>query len=210
MEAVRLPRPAGAVRPAGLIGGRTRSSREARDCRSRRIPTSKQAGDDAAAKFLTAAKAGNPPDLIQAEYQMLPSFVAADAVADLAAGTAQVKGEFGEGIWGLVTLGTDGVYAIPQDGGPMMLYYRKDLFEKFGVKVPQTWDEYAEAARRVHKADPKVYLGTFSSKDPGSFAGLAQQVDAQWWSIQGESWKVAIDDDATKILPTRLIVRESA
>ncbi|GAA1294619.1 sugar ABC transporter substrate-binding protein [Planotetraspora silvatica] len=163
------------------------------------VSVSKQAGgDDAAAKFLTAAKAGNPPDLIQAEYQMLPSFVAADAVADLTAGTTQVKGEFGEGIWGLVTLGTDVVYAIPQDSGPMMLYYRKDLFDKYGVQVPQTWDEYAEAARKVHKADPKVYLGTFSSKDPGSFAGLAQQAGAQWWSIQGESWKVAIDDDATK------------
>ncbi len=48
------------------------------------VTVSKQAGgDDAAAKFLTAAKAGNPPDLVQAEYQMLPSFVAADAVADI-------------------------------------------------------------------------------------------------------------------------------
>ncbi|WP_182902591.1 ABC transporter substrate-binding protein [Microbispora sp. H10830] len=163
------------------------------------VTVSKQAGgDDAAAKFLTAAKAGNPPDLVQAEYQMLPSFVAADAVADLKAETAQAKAEFGEGIWGLVTLGTDAVYAVPQDSGPMMLYYRKDLFEKYGIEVPKTWDEYAEAARTVHKKDPKVFLGTFSSKDPGSFAGLAQQAGAQWWSISGDAWKVAIDDEPTK------------
>lgn len=64
-----------------------------------RVTVSKQAGgDDAAAKFLTAAKAGNPPDLVQAEYQMLPSFVAADAVADIKAEAEQVKGEFGDGI----------------------------------------------------------------------------------------------------------------
>ncbi|KAB8183136.1 ABC transporter substrate-binding protein [Microbispora catharanthi] len=163
------------------------------------VTVSKQAGgDDAAAKFLTAAKAGNPPDLVQAEYQMLPSFVAADAVADLKAETAQAKAEFGEGIWGLVTLGTDAVYAVPQDSGPMMLYYRKDLFEKYGIEVPKTWDEYAEAARTVHKKDPKVFLGTFSSKDPGSFAGLAQQAGAQWWSISGDAWKVAINDEPTK------------
>nr|WP_062333461.1 extracellular solute-binding protein [Herbidospora sakaeratensis] len=162
------------------------------------VTVSKQAGgDDAAAKFLTAAKAGNAPDLVQAEYQHLPSFVAADAVADLAADTAAVKGEYAEGLWGLVTLGTEGVYAIPQDSGPMMLYYRKDLFEKYKIDVPKTWDEYAEAARTVHEADPKVYLGSFSSKDPGWFAGLAQQAGAQWWSISGDSWKVGIDDAAT-------------
>ncbi|MBB5130867.1 multiple sugar transport system substrate-binding protein [Thermocatellispora tengchongensis] len=162
------------------------------------VTISKQAGgDDAAAKFLTAAKAGNPPDLVQAEYQMLPSFVAADAVADIKAETAAIKGEFSPGIWGLVTLGTEGVYAVPQDSGPMMLYYRQDLFDKYGIEVPKTWDEYAEAARTVREKDPKVFLGTFSSKDPGSFAGLAQQAGAQWWSISGQSWKVAINDPAT-------------
>ncbi|GAA1512325.1 extracellular solute-binding protein [Sphaerisporangium rubeum] len=164
-----------------------------------KVTVSKQAGgDDASAKFLTAAKAGNPPDLVQAEYQHLPSFVAAGAVADIAAEAGPAKGEFSPGQWGLVTLGTEGAYAIPQDSGPMMLYYRKDLFEKYGIEVPKTWDEYAEAARTVRSKDREVYLGTFSSKDPGAFAGLAQQAGAQWWSISGEAWKVGIDDAATR------------
>ncbi|MEU4696503.1 ABC transporter substrate-binding protein [Nonomuraea dietziae] len=162
------------------------------------VTVSKQAGgDDAAAKFLTAAKAGNPPDLVQAEYQHLPSFIAADAVADLTAAAAPVKAEFSEGVWGQVTLGTDTVYAIPQDSGPMMLFYRKDLFDKYGIAVPKTWQEYAEAARKVHEQDPKVFLGTFSSKDPGAFTGLAQQAGAQWWAIDGESWKVNVADEPT-------------
>jgi multiple sugar transport system substrate-binding protein len=144
------------------------------------VTVSKQAGgDDAAAKFLTAAKAGNPPDLVQAEYQHLPSFIAADAVADLKAETAAIKGEFGEGVWGLVTLGTDAVYAVPQDSGPMMLFYRQDLFDKYGLEVPKTWQEYGDAARALRKKDPKAHLGTFSSKDPGAFTGLAQQAGAQ-------------------------------
>src|SRR5690606_39298619 len=63
------------------------------------VTVSKQAGgDDAAAKFLTAAKAGNPPDLVQAEYQMLPCFVAAEAVADLPEEAASLKGEFSDEI----------------------------------------------------------------------------------------------------------------
>lgn len=103
------------------------------------VTVSKQAGgDEAAAKFLTAAKAGNAPDIVQAEYQMLPSFVAAEAVADLKGEFSKSKGEFSDGIWSLVTLGTDAVYGLPQDSGPMMLYYRTDLFQQYGVTVPKT------------------------------------------------------------------------
>jgi multiple sugar transport system substrate-binding protein len=163
------------------------------------VTVSKQAGgDEAAAKFLTAAKAGNAPDIVQAEYQMLPSFVAADAVADLKTEFSKARAEFSDGIWSLVTLGTDAVYGLPQDSGPMMLYYRTDLFQQYGVAVPQTWQEYATAARAVHAKDPTVYLGGFSSKDPGWFAGLSQQAGANWWGISGDAWKVGINDDASK------------
>ncbi|GAB4051538.1 ABC transporter substrate-binding protein [Catellatospora paridis] len=164
-----------------------------------KVTVSKQAGgDEAAAKFLTAAKAGNAPDLVQAEYQMLPSFVAAEAVADIKGEVAGVRDQFSDGIWNLVTLGTDGVYGLPQDSGPMMFYYRTDLFTKYGIAVPKTWDEYAAAARTVHAKDKTVYLGGFSSKDPGWFAGLSQQAGGQWWSITGEAWKVGINDGPTK------------
>src|SRR5688572_13102898 len=141
-----------------------------------KVTVSKQAGgDDAAAKFLTAAQAGNAPDIVQAEYQMLPSVVAADAVADIKGEVEAVKGQFSDGVWSLVTLGTDGVYGLPQDSGPMMLYYRSDLFQSMNLTPPKTWEEYGAMARQVHAADPTVYLGGFSSKDPGWFAGLSQQ-----------------------------------
>lgn len=167
------------------------------------ITVSKQAGgDEMAAKFLTAAKAGNAPDIAQAEYQMLPSFVAAEAVVDIKDDVSSVKGEFSDGIWSLVTLGTDAVYGLPQDSGPMMLYYRTDLFTEYGITVPKTWDEYAAAARTVHQKDPTVYLGGFSSKDPGWFAGLSQQAGGQWWSINGDAWKVGINDAATTKVAT--------
>ncbi|WP_027345263.1 ABC transporter substrate-binding protein [Hamadaea tsunoensis] len=163
-----------------------------------KVTVSKQSGgDETAAKFLTAAKAGNAPDIIQAEYQMLPSFVAADAVADISGDVGTAKSEFSDGIWKLVTLGTDAVYGLPQDSGPMMLYYRTDLFAKYGIEVPKTWDDYAAAARKVHAADKSVYLGGFSSKDPGWFAGLAQQAGGQWWNVDGQTWKVGINDAAT-------------
>src|SRR5699024_10596449 len=82
---------------------------------------------------------------------------------------------------------------IPQDTGPLQFYYREDVFEDLGLSAPETWEDYAEAARAVHEADPSMYLGTFSSTDPGLFVGLAQQAGASWWELDGERWKVVID-----------------
>ena len=41
------------------------------------------------------------------------------------------------------------VYGVPFRYGVYMLYYRIDLFEKYGVQVPETWDEFLDAAKRI-------------------------------------------------------------
>lgn len=163
------------------------------------VTVSKQAqGDELVTKLLTAAKAGNAPDLFQAEYQMLPTFVSNDAALDISEQVGDLKSEFADGVWQQVTLGTDAVYAIPQDSAPMMLYYRADLFTQYGLTVPTTWDEFATCAAQLRAKDSTKYLTTFSAADPGCFAGLAQQAGASWWGISGESWKVSVNDSATK------------
>jgi multiple sugar transport system substrate-binding protein len=101
-------------------------------------------------------------------------------------------------VWSTITLGTDSVYAIPQDSGPMMLYYRADLFDQMGLTVPTTWDEFAQVAKQVRQKDSKRFLTTFSASDPGWFAGLSQQAGAQWFGVDGDSWKVNVNDAATK------------
>ncbi len=157
-------------------------------------------GDPAITKLLTAIKAGSgAPDLIQAEYQKIPTLVASDALADLAgAGGSELADQFPEGVWDSVTLGGDALYAIPQDTGPMMFYYRDDIFTQLGLTVPTTWEEYAETARALHAADPTKFLGTFSANDAGWFAGLAQQANSEWWSIDGDAWGVGIDEEPTQ------------
>jgi multiple sugar transport system substrate-binding protein len=155
-------------------------------------------GDALVTKLLTSAKAGNPPDLVQVEYQALPTLVSNSVLADISKDAGSVKSKFASGVWQEVTLGSNAVYAIPQDAGPMMLYYRSDLFTQFGLQVPRTWDEFAQTARQVRIKDPSAYLTTFSSTDPGWFAGLSQQAGARWWSTSGTNWKVSINDAATK------------
>ena len=47
------------------------------------------------------------------------------------------------------------VYAIPQDTGPMGLFYRADLFKKYGLTVPTTWAQYLSDAKKLHAATPE-------------------------------------------------------
>ncbi len=162
------------------------------------VASNQAQGDELVTKLLTAAKAGNPPDLAQVEYQALPTLVSNDALADITSQVSSAKDQFASGVWDTVTLGTDAVYAVPQDVGPMMLYYRADEFTRLGLQVPKTWDEFAATARKVRQTSAKQYLTTFSSADPGWFVGLAQQAGASWWSIDGDTWKVSVGDAATK------------
>jgi multiple sugar transport system substrate-binding protein len=163
------------------------------------VTFSKQAGGDAEAqKVLTAAKAHTMPDIIQAEYQEIPTMVSNNVLADISKQANAVKGKFAPGIWNLVTLGGDAVYGLPQDSGPMLFFYRKSLFTKYGLTVPKTWDDYAALAAQVKQKAPNSYLGAFPTVDPGEFAGLAQQAGAKWWSTSGSSWSVGLNDAATK------------
>ena len=48
------------------------------------------------------------------------------------------------------------VYGVPINGNIQVLYYRADLYEKAGLKVPQTWDELVANAAKLHNP-PAVY-----------------------------------------------------
>lgn len=68
-------------------------------------------GDPAVTKLLTAIQAGSgAPDLMQTEYQKIPTLVASDALADISGVVSEdLAAHYAEGVWNGVTLGTDAV-----------------------------------------------------------------------------------------------------
>ena len=154
-------------------------------------------GDELITRLLTAAKAGKAPCLMHAEYQALPVLVSNGVAVDLTADVKSFRDKFPEGAWGLTSF-ADKAFAIPQDVGPMMLYYREDLFKKYGLQVPKTWDDFAAVAAQVKTKAPGHFLTTFSAGDPGWFAGLSEQAGANWWAAKGDAWDVKINDPATQ------------
>lgn len=146
------------------------------------------------AKMFTAIRANTAPDLGQIEYQFLPTFEATGGLLDLSQyGAASLKSDFVPWTWSQVTQG-NAVYAIPQDTGPMAMFYRADLFKKYNIPVPTTWAQYANDAAKLHSADPQAYITDFPPKEAGQFIGYIWQAGGRWFHINGQSWQVGIND----------------
>ncbi|GAA0523195.1 sugar ABC transporter substrate-binding protein [Paractinoplanes deccanensis] len=152
-------------------------------------------------KFQTAiaAKKG-APDVIMLEADQLVGFEIQDALVDLVPyGANDVKKNFSEGAWKDVSQG-DKVFAAPVDGGPMALIYRTDIFAKYGVKPPKTWQEYAESAAKVKAAGGPVF-GDFGSNVPAVTTALMIQKGAQpfvYDLADKQNITIKLDDQATK------------
>ncbi|TMV44733.1 extracellular solute-binding protein [Paenibacillus mesophilus] len=59
------------------------------------------------------------------------------------------------------------VYGIPVFNNNMVLYYNKDVFDKFGVPYPKdgmTWNEAIKLGERLTRYDGKQYIGLSSSQ----------------------------------------------
>nr|WP_236778783.1 extracellular solute-binding protein [Agromyces seonyuensis] len=153
-------------------------------------------GQEAYPKIRSSVQAGNAGCLAQLTYDQVPSFVADGMLLDVTDETADVADTFLDWTWSQVSPGGK-TYAIPQDTGPVALYYRADLFEQYGIDVPATWDDFAAAAEQVHAADPEVTLSYLATDDSSTVAAYAWQRGASWFSIDGDSWKVGIDDAAS-------------
>lgn len=149
------------------------------------------------AKISNAVKAGNAPDLVSIEYASLPEFVSSGALQDIGDQfTEQDRGKLLPQAVELTTLGGKS-WAVPFDAAPQAFYYRKDLFAKYQVDVPKTWDEFKAAAEKVKKADAKTRIATFFPDDPTTFEAMAWQAGAQWFKAENDTWKIDTTDPAT-------------
>ncbi len=154
-------------------------------------------GTDSSTKLLTATRAGNAPDAALVEFQTLPAMIVGDVAADITQYVDDdVRSAFTDSVWSLTTF-NDAIYGIPQDVGPMAFVFNQARFDELGVAVPTTWAEFATAAEQVRAADPDTYIATFNTSEFGFFAGMAQQAGAEWWSVDGDTWTVGIDDAAS-------------
>ncbi|MBR4099513.1 MAG: extracellular solute-binding protein [Clostridia bacterium] len=69
-----------------------------------------------------------------------------------------------------------GLYALPDTQTFFMMFYRKDILEEFGIAVPETWEDFNEAAKTLMRHNMSLSL-------PNTPATDASQINAGVGSI---------------------------
>ncbi|KZX20735.1 ABC transporter substrate-binding protein [Rathayibacter tanaceti] len=146
-------------------------------------------------KLYSALAAGGGPDIGQVEIRSLPEFMLVNGIVDLTRyGVEQYQDLYDPTLWGQVSY-TGGVYGIPQDSGPMALFYQPEVFGAVGAEPPTTWDDWAAVAAELRGADS--YIDCFPLADASVFAAFATQAGAQWLRPEEDGWVIDMTDDAT-------------
>ncbi|GAA1751906.1 ABC transporter substrate-binding protein [Agromyces humatus] len=149
-------------------------------------------------KLQNAIKAGSgAPDVVQIEYYAIPQFALSDSLVDLSEfGLDQLEAQYSASTWGAVNV--DGkLVGLPQDSGPMALFYNAAVFEEFGIAVPETWDDYVQAGRDLHAADPTKYI-TSDTGDAGFTTSMIWQAGGRPFQIDGTDITVDLADEGTQ------------
>ncbi len=150
-------------------------------------------------RLQNAISAGSgAPDVAQLEYQALPQFVLPGSLVDLTDyGFADLEDRYTASTWGSVTI-QDGIWGLPQDSGPMALFYNKRVFDEHGIEVPTTWDEYVEAGRALHEADPSVYITNDGGGDAGFGTSMIWQAGGRPFQVDGETVTIDLQDEGSQ------------
>jgi multiple sugar transport system substrate-binding protein len=132
------------------------------------------------------------PDVAQVEYDYIPSFTQTKSLLDLTPyGAGNLKDEYVDWVWNQVA-NSSGVWAVPQDSGPLGTLYRNDIFSKAGLNgAPATWDDFAAAAAKV-KAKTGSYITDLPGNDMFQLIGFFWQAGAKPFGYDGKK-TVSID-----------------
>ncbi|MBW8795467.1 MAG: sugar ABC transporter substrate-binding protein [Streptomyces sp.] len=159
------------------------------------IPSGSQGGY---LKLSNAARAGNAPDVATIEYPQLPGFAIDGVARDITALVSDgLRAKLLPQSLGQTTF-QKRTYSVPLDIEPMVMHYRKDLFDRFGLDVPATWDEYAELARVVRRTGGDRRIATFPTDGMTQMAAWCWQAGAQWFGTSTGAWNVSLADAPTR------------
>ncbi|MER5895770.1 extracellular solute-binding protein [Streptomyces sp. NPDC001876] len=159
------------------------------------VPSGAQGGY---AKLSNAARAGNAPDIATIEYPQVPGFAIDGVCRDITDLVSdRLRAELLPQALGLTTF-EKRVFSVPLDIEPMVLHYRTDLFERYGLTAPRTWEDFEDAARTVRRKGGDRRMALFPTDGDTHLAAFAWQAGAQWFDTAGGAWNVSLADAPTR------------
>jgi ABC-type glycerol-3-phosphate transport system substrate-binding protein len=86
-------------------------------------------------------------------------------------------------------------YAFPSEGDTAWIFYRKDLLEANGIKVPETWDEYLAAAKKLNNP-PEIYGAVIGAKPDEALWDFMHYLFSFGGDILDKDFKPIINNEA--------------
>jgi multiple sugar transport system substrate-binding protein len=147
-------------------------------------------GTDEYTKLQNAIKAGTgAPDVAQIEYYALPQFALPGDLTDLSSfGLDSLRDDYSTAVWDSVNV-NGSLVGLPQDTGPMALFYNAKVFARYKLPVPATWAEYVTDAQKLHAASSSEYI-TNDVGDPGFTTSMI-------WAAGGHPYTTSGTKDVT-------------
>jgi len=151
--------------------------------------------DDIHTNLLNAIVAGTgAPDLVGIDVLRLTQYV--DGLTDL---SEQAKPYLDQFVPPVVSLGSyqGKFYGLATDSEPVGMFYRKDLWDKFGIKEEQidTWADLAAASAQVHDASQgELSLYAINGNDYQLYEVLAVQQGFPGYYFNKDDTQVIVDD----------------
>ncbi|MER7480144.1 sugar ABC transporter substrate-binding protein [Streptomyces sp. NPDC126510] len=149
------------------------------------------AGDTVYQKLRAAITSGNAPCLSKMDGMNLATFAADGLLTDITKTAAPYKSRYTAPAWNAVSPG-GATYGIPAGSSPLFTAYRADLFRKYGIEQPKTWDDVIAAGKAVRREDKDVKIFNMAGEDPSTLVDLSWQAGAQWYEIDGDHWKIGL------------------
>lgn len=143
-------------------------------------------------KLVSAAAAGNLPDMAQMGSTLMGEFIDLDTLEPVDTGIFD-KGDFFPAAWdGNVKDGT--AYGVPWYVDTRALYYRTDLAKKAGVKgAPATWKDMRALAGRYHDKAGSTYGLSLQAGGTGAWQNWLPFLYSAGGSVLDKDGKPALD-----------------
>ncbi|MFE4800638.1 ABC transporter substrate-binding protein [Streptomyces sp. NPDC056708] len=156
------------------------------------------AGDTVYQKLRAAVNAGTAPCLSKMDGMNLAGFAADGLLADITKTAAKYQGAYTAPAWNAVSPGGT-TFGIPMGSSPLFTSYRADLFQKYGLQAPKTWDDLIAAGKKARSQDKNVKIFNIAGEDPSTLVDLSWQAGAQWYKVDGDHWVIGFTSpDALK------------
>ncbi|RSX54179.1 LacI family transcriptional regulator [Bifidobacterium goeldii] len=125
------------------------------------------------------------PDLINLERTALPQLAASGALQDLSDTgiEAETAPLVDKAAWRSAHYAGK-LYGIPGDQSQTVMFYRADLFDKYELTPPATWDQLYEEGVALHARNPQRYMSILDTTNVQHYLSFFRSARVQPWRVE--------------------------